>query len=156
MNFDRTLKILVLLGAFGSFLWGVYQYSDATRARAEAQRLEASKPFLERQLALYSEATQVAARIATSDDDSVKIAAIERFWQLYWGELALVEDVGVEKAMSRFGIALELMELEGQLPELSLELAHACRKSLAKSWGVELWESHYSRSSQPESNGQVK
>jgi hypothetical protein len=63
-----------------------------------------------------------------------------RFWALYWGELALVEDREVNDAMERFGEALKKdnTTLE-ELQELSLALAHACRGSMANSWGVAQW-----------------
>ena len=55
----------------------------------EAQR-EAKKPFHEQQLALYLEATNVTSRISVPLSEDDKAAAIVRFWQLYWGQLALV------------------------------------------------------------------
>ena len=66
--FDDCLKILGLIGTLGSFVWGVYQWRakserELAQAKSEGDRLarnrkiEATKPFLERQLALYIEAS---------------------------------------------------------------------------------------------------
>ena len=132
--------------------------------------VEATKPFLERQLQLYTDATRAAAAIATTEDEHELGSAVERFMQLYSGELALVENEEVAKAMKDFrrgmrGILAtatisgeadlavsaprELVHREAPIKQepyaregmqmLSLNLAHACRKSLAKSWHVDAW-----------------
>ena len=161
-------KIILAFVAVLGLFWGVFKYLDARerefvrhefdqRKQAETRRIEATRPYLERQLKLCTEATQVASRIATakygtsigaSDDSasankrdaSVTEDPVSRFWELYWGELALVEDERVERAMKKYGDAL----LENASPEklqgLSLSLAHACRDSLAKSWGAKEWK----------------
>lgn len=54
--------------------------------------------------------------------------------------LMLVEDAEVEKAVVKFGEGLQNDYNKSQLQQLSLSLAHACRASLAISWGVDLWE----------------
>jgi hypothetical protein len=95
---------------------------------------------LERQLKLYTEATQVVAIIATSDNREKLREATDRFWQLYWGELAMVEDRQVEKAMKQLGDALSSSSTDkNDKEQLSLRLAHACRVSLDKSWGINAW-----------------
>jgi hypothetical protein len=94
LTFDQWLKILGLVGAFGSFALGVYQWRaksdrELAQARAEAdrvavsRRIEATKPFLERQLKLYTEVSQVAAILSTSSDNGERAKATKRFWELY-------------------------------------------------------------------------
>jgi hypothetical protein len=56
------------------------------------------------------------------------------------GEPALVEDRLVEGAMKAFGDALIANASADTLQCLSLSPAHACRESLAESWGVEQWQ----------------
>ncbi|MDZ7952280.1 hypothetical protein [Nostoc sp. DedQUE09] len=167
-SFEQTLKLLTPLGAFGSFLWGVMIWRDKsdkelaqakteaerfaenrrielaqaeTEAErfAESRRIEATKPFLDRQLKLYTEASQVAAKIATSTNVNEVADANKRFWELYWGELALVENKDVEAAMVALGKAIEDSAPKQQLQKLSLKLAHACRSSLNISWGINAW-----------------
>jgi len=165
-TFDNTLKALGTLGALGTFCWTVYTWRQKTKQEitanaAEARRsnrariLEAQKPFLERQLQLYTEVTRAAAVIATSDDRQLVQRQLQRFKELFSGELALVENEQVATAMQNFRRAIAGlerlsaptdgspphgadMEREGLL-QLSLNLAQACRDSLAKSWHVEAW-----------------
>jgi hypothetical protein len=140
VSWEAALRLLSILGAVIAFTWGVYQYVENEKKLASSRRVEATKPFLERQLKLYTEATQAAATIATSSDAAERAASIKRFWSLYWGELALVEDKSVEAAMVAFGQGLEQGGAPAELKRLSLRLAHACRDSLADSWGVREWQ----------------
>ena len=159
-SLEDVLKLLTAFGAVISFFWGVLVWRDKSNKEisqakfeavrlAESRRIEATKPFLERQLKLYTEATQVAAKIATSRDVKEVEDAKKRFWQLYWGELALVENKDVEAAMVKLGRALENSASQRELKQLSLKLAHACRESLDRSWGINAW-------SQPDSANVTK
>ena len=143
----------LVIAALG-FVWGVYQYFQGQKVRAEQvkldqdreavqRRIEARRPFLEKQLALYTEATHAAATIATSTDATAIATAQTRFRELYWGELALVEDSPVEQAMMAFGSGLDRGAGQSELQQLSLKLAVACRDSLAVSWDTPVWRSHY-------------
>ena len=138
-NLEAWIKALSILGGVIAFCWGVFQFIATQNAQAETRRIEATKPFLERQLKLYTEATQAAAMLATSKKPEELDAASKKFWSLYWGELALVEDKKVEAAMVQLGRALETGSVGQPLQQFSLALAHACRDSLAESWGVKQW-----------------
>src|SRR5262249_12494010 len=70
-----------------------------------------------------------------------------RFWNLFWGELCIVEDDRVEAAMVKFGEYLDAFEkapdadkpkLREMLKECSLILAHRCRESLGVTWTADL------------------
>lgn len=152
VDLEKTLKVFALVGAVGSFLWGVFVWrDDRQREResakeeqvrlAEARRIESTKPFLERQLKLYTEATEAASILSTTNDKVKREKAQERFWQLYWGELAMVENKDVEAAMKHMGDALNSSASQGTLQRLSLDLARACRISLDSSWGINAWTS---------------
>jgi hypothetical protein len=143
---DAALKILPVVGACVTFAWGVWVWKDnADEARAaaaaetvryaESRRIEATRPFLEMQLKLYTEAALIASRIAHTSDEGT----VGRFWELYYGELALVENNDVAKAMVDFGNALKTGKRTG-LENLSLALTRSMRKSLAKSWGTDAWQ----------------
>ena len=142
--------LLVLAG----LIFGVIQFQTTAKldreARkdqylqtlAEAQR-EAKKPFYEQQLALYLEATNVTSRISEPRSEDDKRAAIVRFWQLYWGPLALVESPEVASAMVAFkNVLLDTTitdeDKATQLRGKTIDLAHKCRDSLKESWDVEL------------------
>jgi hypothetical protein len=113
-RFESGLKLLSPLLAVAAFFWGIYTYRDTAqqqlaREEAEAQRtaetrrIEATRPYLDKQLALYTEATKVTATIATSADSEEIEKATKRFRELYGGELALVERSDVARAMIAFG-----------------------------------------------------
>src|SRR5262249_21218775 len=99
----------------------------------------AMQPFLERQLGLFQETTQTVAFLATHSDSPDRAKRLERFWQLYWGELALVEHGQVESAMVDFGTALSSGADQKELQQLSLEVTYACRDELAESWQEPSW-----------------
>ena len=102
--------------------------------------MEYRRPLWERQIAVYFEAT-TAAGLLVSSEDATQLAAAERdFWKLYYGPMALVEDIGVERAMVNFGQCLRKGCEVTQLRTRALALAHACRKSLGESWAVKLPE----------------
>ena len=136
VNFEQLLKTASLIGAAIAFFWAIFQYINTQKIQIQTRRIEATKPFLDRQLKLYTDATQAAATLATSVKETELVQARERFWSLYWGELALVEDTQVEGAMVQFGSALSEGQTGTQLQSLSLQLAHACRDSLANSWEI--------------------
>ncbi len=148
MDSDSLKFLIGVSGACISFCWGIWTWRIARQDKvtadeleagrlAQTRRIEATRPFLERQLELYGEAARVCAQIAASTANTV---ATSRFWELYWGELALVENKDVEAAMVSFGQALFYMaENRSELQHRALELAKACRISLARSWGVEAW-----------------
>jgi len=127
---DAAVKLVPILTAVAGGLWGLFSYFDhlkEERHMAELQAIqqektrlvEAQKPFLEKQLALYFLAAQVTGRIASAyHGNSSKMEHIAdavapdrgEFWQLYWSELAMVESREVESAMVRFGSTLDKLE----------------------------------------------
>lgn|SRR5262249_28445558 len=150
-RFESMLKLLSPLLAVAAFFWGIYTYKENARLQrerdgveaqriADTRRIEATRPYLDKQLALYTEATKVTTTIATSADSKEVEKARKRFWELYWGELGLVEHGDVEGAMVSFGEALDAKKGQDELAKLTLELARACRAELAISWGTDAWK----------------
>ena len=150
-KFESGLKLLSPFLAVAAFFWGIYTYRDTaqqqlaraevdSRRTAETRRIEATRPYLDKQLALYTEATKVTATIGTSEDAEEIKKATKRFKELYWGELALVERNDVAKAMIAFREALDAKQPQNALASLALNLAHACRDELAVSWGTDAWK----------------
>ena len=137
---ETLIKWVSTLVAVGGLIWGITSFLITSRVQAETRQLEARKPFLERQLTLYTEVTQNAAILATSNDLDAIEQARQRFWELYWGELSMVENRGVEIAMIKFGKCLNDDCSQEELRPLALGLARACRESLAASWGVQDWK----------------
>jgi len=157
VKLDDVLKVIAVLGALGSYLWGVYQWKEQQRAQlaqieretlrtAEQRKIEAQKPFLERQLALYTAAVSAVSGLATFDIGTEEWHLEEKkFWRLYWGELTMVENPAVEAAMVEFGKALlklekyDKLKLKDMLEQRALALSNAARKSLDASWGIKVW-----------------
>lgn len=154
LRFERQgvlFRYAAILGAIGTFIWGAYTHFDGLHREQEKQarereqaiaveKIAASKPFLERQLRLFEEATQVSAYLSTVSDSPDRVKKLERFEQLYWGELALVEKGPVEAAMVQFRQSLMAGAPLEELRRHSLAIAHACREELAESWGVSHWK----------------
>jgi hypothetical protein len=144
---------LPVLTVVGGALWALYTYLDhqsevqreaARQANKEAitRRLEAQKPFLEKQLALYFEAAQIAGKLVTLKPGNEKWDEVEnRFWQLYWSELSMVESPAVEAAMVKVGDALsdykqtpDNERTTSALDDAVYELAHAIRDGITATW----------------------
>jgi len=156
--------VVVAGGVWTVVTWWVAQSDEAhknQRAREDALRVstrESQKPFLEKQLQFYFEAARVTAKLATlSPSHEATTAAPEnwewarrRFWELYWGELGVVESPDVAGAMVRFGhrlnevaVCFERKEANCQVKQatlegLSLDLAREIRKSIELGWGYSL------------------
>jgi len=135
-SLEASVLIPALLG-IGTAAVGVWQFS-------EAQRQANRRPFLEQQLALCFEICDIVAVLATDSDRGRWEAARRDFWRLYWGKLGIVESAAIESAMVRVGeIVPVLHESVAQIPLTalrvpSLQLAHAARELILKSWGVEM------------------
>ena len=131
---DIAIKTTTALVAIFGAAIGLWKYFDSVEK-------EFRKPYWEKQVALYFQATSSAATLATIDNPEERQEAEAKFWELYWGPLALVEDRKVEGAMVRFGNCLKGGNCEGSnLRQLSLELAHTCRESLGTTWDLKLEE----------------
>jgi hypothetical protein len=139
---ESKLKTLTLVLAVAGLLWGIWTYTDAKNTQLkqeladakrtlETRRIEATRPYLDKQLELYLQATKAATMIATSNNPQDVEMAKRRFEELYFGELALVEHGSVASAMSEFRKALMKQEVQNELQPLALDLAHACRDELA-------------------------
>jgi hypothetical protein len=121
-----------LLAVIG-FCAGIYQYWSQQTANREAEKsnrdLEFMKPLWEKQLALYLQASEAAATIATSTDPVKVTEATNKFWMLYQGPLIVMEDTSVRDAMRHYGDALKASP-QGDLKDLSKQLGSALQKSL--------------------------
>jgi hypothetical protein len=124
--------------------------SAERRAEAKKQRFEMQKyreqrdsearhPYVELRQKLYLDAIHAAAVLANPSlhDDSQIATARTRFWELYWGELSLVEGHSVEKAMIELGTLLEPSLDPTAAQEATYHLSHKLRDSLKKTWGID-------------------
>lgn len=136
MVIESILKGLVALVGLAGFVFGVVKF-------LEVQAVEAEKPYLERKLVWCEQAVETASRIATSVEPSQ--TDIDRFWQMYWGVMGLIEKISISTAMVEFGDALkdlqsnpggsrDLLSHRDGIQRKSLALAHACRRELSAEW----------------------
>lgn len=149
-DWDSLAKMITAVGVVLGGGWTFWKYFDVrgdekekdrrlATERAKSAQVEARKPFSMKQLDLYFQAAEAASRLAMLPrKDRESSAAWSTFWQLYWGALALVEDQRVATAMFNFGELLKHGAEQSELQTYALQLAHACRDSIAKSWKVSL------------------
>ena len=131
---DLAKKIVLIVGPLSVAIWTVLEFSTTAT-------MEVRKPFLKRQLDLCFEAVATTSRLATSSHGADWEKARNRFWELYWGELAVVENAAVALTMVKFGAALKKFqagESNTILRGPSINVAHECRALIRKSWGVSL------------------
>jgi hypothetical protein len=155
-DFEQTIKLFGITGTLLAFIWGVFVWRDkATQDRdaitreqnsvAITRKIEATRPFLEHQLAIYVDTIKTVETIASSQKLEVIRPTTDHFWQLYWGELVLVEDKTVADAAKHIKTALDdqngrrEQQDQRELEQLSHNLALACRESLDRSWGRGIW-----------------
>jgi hypothetical protein len=117
-TWDLAVKVLGLVALVASGLWTLYTYQvnrniDLTRDNEAIERDTKSKQYelnsliFQKQAELYLEGAKAAATIASSGDKTAIANATERFKELYFGELVVVEDRRVELAMISFESCLE-------------------------------------------------
>ena len=144
-SIDMIVKALSVAAVLIGVLITYVQYSGTAslqrqqlleneRSELRAASRESLKPFNEKRILLYTEASNVVSKLANLGEGPERQAARKRFFELYWGELALVENRQVESAMVYFAKALEQYELNPssntELQRQSLNVAHAFRESL--------------------------
>jgi hypothetical protein len=140
---DAGISILTLipwLASVGAFVYGVWQYSDK---KSQSNK----EPFLKEQFQLCFRASDAAARLTSETDAKKWDEARLEFWRLYYGTLCIVESREVEKAMEDLGDRIpppgapvpEKLPLGGdEFRDLSINLAHAARRLILRSWKIDL------------------
>jgi hypothetical protein len=126
--FDVLIKIVGGLAVLPGAAYAVWQYVQAQKG-----------PFRAQQMSFYFQSCDAAGVLSNYAKDSPEWAAAEkRFWVLYWGPMAVVEDLDVSRAMIEFGEELAQDSPGEVLREKSLALALACRSSVSTSWQLRL------------------
>lgn len=117
----------------------VLNFRIAKEKEAESRKIEAAKPFLELRQKLYFEALTNASILASQDfhtEEEVQNAK-KRFAELYWGELSLIEEKNIEKAMIQVANSMNLNDSISESQKATYNLAHTMRESLVNSWGID-------------------
>jgi hypothetical protein len=144
--YAEVLQALAIIGAGG---WAAFTYHHQTqdenqRALAQAQAVgrELRRPYYEKQLNLYLEASKVVSDLATLVEGDERKKAEQRFWELYWGELAFVESSVIEGMMRSYCDKLfDASKCDHQLspnPRLgdALNFSHQARDEIRGQWRV--------------------
>jgi len=142
---DSTLKLIQVLSIVVGAVISILSFNNARVKEAEARKsdfekrqIEAAKPLLELRQKRYTEAVEAVSVLATPDRHTPQELekARKRFEELYWGELSMVEEKGVEAAMVKMRQSLNSGSAS-EVQQATYDLSHVLRDSLLKSWGVE-------------------
>jgi hypothetical protein len=79
---------------------------------------------------LYARAVEAADELARANERQAVAQTLQEFWELYWGELYMVESKEVERAMVRLGKAVEQWKSgpsPGEVAQRAEDLRQACR-----------------------------
>jgi hypothetical protein len=132
------ISLLAQILIFAGFIFAIIKFA------VEKQR-EFKKRFFEEQLRTYTEVVDNASCITLYQQDSEEYKkAVLNFKRLFWGKMCIVEDRNVESAMVSFSSSLKQYESSSTdkeenkiiLQDAGLVLAHTCRNSILRTWGI--------------------
>jgi hypothetical protein len=117
-----------------------YEFLMNQTLQIAATKLSARKNFNDKLLDLCTQASQSAAQMATATDAASRKAAEDKFWSLFFGPLAIVEQQAVKDAMKQFGACLRSPQSQGcsSLEGRALDIGHACRSEVTASFELQL------------------
>ena len=132
------VAVAAILGATVTAAGGLYWNFRSAKSNRKL-------PFLQKQMDLCFEASQIVSVLATTDDQAKWYEARGRFWQLYYGVLAIVENPEVERCMIECGKFIPVAGAPPTLPDdnlwhASLNLGKAIRTLVLKAWEVNFRE----------------
>ena len=147
LNLDLSLKLIGAFVALAGLGFGVYQYINYGQREAQSE-------VRKQRRSLYEKATSITSQFAVADTQAKAEELARQFWSMYNGELGIVENASVKRAMQRFGGALKRWEKANspgsdftrpddfvfqetptsqreKFADLSYQLSQACREELA-------------------------
>ncbi len=118
--------------------WELNKFDYQRKLDALSKAREAALPFLKLRMDRYQEAVKVAGVLADKERHTPEQynSAEQRFWELYWAELSMVESDGVERRMVKLKNALYPQSENTKVQDAVLRLAQEIRRSTALSWGI--------------------
>ena len=104
---DSVIKNISVLTAVATLVGGAIaffvQRGDEIQQRvlqAQVNERDSKRVFLDKQAELYFEVVPLVSRLANIESaDLIKKEDESRFWHIFWGELGMVEDADVARAM---------------------------------------------------------
>jgi protein tyrosine phosphatase len=115
---DTIIKAGTALAAIAVFVPSFLQYKSESANNVLMIELERGKFLLQQSkddIKSLSEAIKTVRLIQFSKTQEDLVKAITKFWQLYWADLAGVEDKNVELAMVKIGEIIKDNEINNQL-----------------------------------------
>jgi hypothetical protein len=109
LDFDMVKFVVTAVVAVVTLVAGFIQFGTTSA-------FSVRQPFLTKQTEVCHSAAEHTARLASTLDPKIWMKSREEFWMLYWGPLAIVEDVEtrtdnrVEAAMVAFGDELKKID----------------------------------------------
>ena len=133
---DLGVKIIGIFLTLLTISIGIFQYFHS---QSHENYMEFKRSIWQKQLNTYTEACRYAGLIAMNPNDREFEENVKKFGGLYWGEMIMVEDSTVSKAMKDFYYAIidfvpEDPNSQRKLKYKANELAKACRISSDKTW----------------------
>ncbi|MCR9096080.1 MAG: hypothetical protein NXI30_17790 [bacterium] len=128
---DSIFKVLAWLSVVCGGVWGWLRYVEQAKRDSQSH-------FREQQIRLYLESAEVVGAIAASEPSSAREEIERRFWTLYYGPLAVVQEAQVTSSLVDFADALRKGRKKTTLRTKSLAFSKACRATIEETWEVDL------------------
>ena len=134
---DAFCKIATALAVVVGVAFTAYSYVSNRTAQTKSMQIEAEKPYLEKRLEFYLDATSTVASIATSKNPDQVSKSKEHFSQLIYGPLRVVSTPEVINQMSAINecFGTEAGCTPTKLQGMAWELARLCGASMKAEWG---------------------
>lgn len=139
---DFRLSLIQTAALIVAGIWVLFTYTAGRIDEMNSARRELERPLYEKKLALYAEASGIAARLLM-DPQKIDDATRNRFWDLYWGELAMVESRAGNSDLNSAPIESLMVAVCGQVfdkgchddnARKALTLAHQAGDELQEEW----------------------
>jgi hypothetical protein len=142
--YDRALATVTSLSVVAGGIWALYTYrvqrEDETAQRRREYLLELHREKKE----IYQPLCSAVGKIVSAKSLAEAQPSIDKFWELYFGEVHLVEDANVQQHKIAFGQALQgWQDRKDETPPtellpLSGNLVQACQEAIAleKAYGI--------------------
>lgn len=132
---DCYIKLATAIALIVGGGWTAYRYFEDRQEQIMTQRAEAAKPFMQKRLELYVEATSAMATIATSKDEKQVASAREKFLILYHGPLRLLTGrLEARQPLAEFDECIETGKCGKSLKELADAFANELYLELQHDW----------------------
>lgn len=116
--------------------------AETARKTIALAKADSIKPFSAKKQEVYFDLLKTTAFISNRYNRPGWQKAVDHFWILFWGAIPIVADEQVATALDDFADKLDHPDVDEGIPlrNASMELARACRRSLAETWDTYLME----------------